>query len=332
MNRREFIIASSIGALGSASSVFGRDAPRRIDVHHHILPPAYMNAIGAGRLAIPVQWSPDSSLQEMDANGVATAVLSLVQPGVVIADVEQGRHLARLANDYGATMVRDHRGRFGLFAALPLLDTDGSLHEIEYALDTLDADGIGLMTSYGGKYLGDAGFAAVYEELNRRHAVVCTHPLSPQCCRNLVPDVREQAIEFPTDTTRTMFQLLLSGMAARFPNIRWIFSHGGGTTPFLVSRLERETQVMTDRETRLPKGFQYELAKFHYDTASVEDAGALTALTKIAPVSQILFGSDYPFRRSADTIAGLTAYHFKPRDLAAIESGNARRLLPNLNA
>ena len=290
-----------------------------------------MSVVASRRLGTSVQWSPEKSLAEMDRNGIATAVLSLIQPGVWLGDAEQARRLSREANEYGAGMVKDHPGRFGLFAVLPLPDTEGSLREIEYALDTLKAEGIGLMTSYGTKYLGDAAFAPVWEELNRRKAVVYTHPLAPDCCRNLVPDVPTGAVEFATDTTRTMAGLLFSGTAARFPDIRWIFSHGGGTVPFLLSRLRREEQEMKEREKRLPKGLAYELAKFHYDTAQANHPGALHALTRIAPVSQILFGSDYPFRTGAEVVGGLDAY-FKGKELHAIERDNALRLVPRLAA
>lgn len=339
--RRDFL--AKLATLGAAALLpnelmaqhVGHHAgvmPYRIDVHHHIVPPAYLAEIAARRAGANMSWTPELSIAEMDKSGIEKSVLSLIQPGVWLGDVAQGRRLARETNDYGAKLAHDHAGRFGLFATIPLPDTEGSLREIEYAMDVLKADGIGLMTSYGKKWLGDASFAPVWEELNRRKAVIYTHPLAPDCCRNLLPDVSVGAIEYATDTTRTIASLAFSGTAARYPDIRWIFSHAGGTMPFLLSRFTREEATMKDREQRLPKGVLHELKKFYYDTAQANHGGALAALTRLIPVPQILYGTDFPFRDGAEVNAGLAAYHFKRRDLRAIERDNALRLMPTLRA
>jgi predicted TIM-barrel fold metal-dependent hydrolase len=260
------------------------------------------------------------------------SMLSLIQPSTAVPEAEKARRIARQSNEFGAQLVRDHPGRFGSFATLPLLDPEGSLKEIEYALDTLKATGIGVMTSYQDKYLGDAAFAPAWEELNRRKAVVYTHPLTPDCCRNTVKGLPAGVIEYATDTTRTIASLVFSGTAARYPDIRWIFSHGGGTMPFLLSRFTREEAVMKDREQRLPRGVLYELKKFHYDTAQANHAGALAALVRVIPVTQVLYGSDFPFRPGSEVNEGLAQFRFKPRDLRAIDRDNALKLLPSLKA
>jgi predicted TIM-barrel fold metal-dependent hydrolase len=307
-----------------------RVRPHRIDIHHHLFPPNYRStiaSIGAGNLAA---WTTEQSLAEMDKGGIQTSVLSVSPPGIWFGDAAQSRNLARMINDYGAKMSQDSPGRFGLFAALPLPDIEGSLREIEYALDTLKADGIGLMTNYGDRWLGDASFAPVWEELNRRKVVIYTHPNTPTCCTNIKDEVGPGTIEWATDTTRTTASLLFSGTAARYPDIRWILSHGGGTTPFLLSRFVRQEADMKEREKRLPKGVMYELKKFYYDTAQANHPGALAALLKLAPISQIVYGTDYPYRTAAEENDGLSAQHFLPQDLLAIERGNALRILPRL--
>jgi predicted TIM-barrel fold metal-dependent hydrolase len=323
MLRREFLagIACTL-AKGAA-------APHRIDVHHHLFPPAYRAGLGDRAAGLPV-WSPAQSIEEMDKGGIATSVLSLSSPGVWFGNVDESRRLARIVNDYGATTARDHPRRFGLFAALPLPDIDGSLREVEYALDTLKVDGVGLFTSYGDKWLGDASFAPLWTELNRRKAVIYTHPTTAACCGNLKNEVPAVMIEWATDTTRTVASLLFGGAAAKYPDIRWIFSHGGGTMPFLLSRFVYQEATMKGKEQVLPKGLMYELRKFHYDTAQANSAPALAALLKVAPLSQILFGTDYPFRTAAEVNGGLTAQRFPAKDLRAIERDNALRLLPGL--
>lgn len=304
----------------------------RIDVHHHVVPPSYLAEIASRRIGAPAQWTPEQSIEDMDKSGIAKSVLSLIQPGVWFGDVNEARRLAREANDYGAGVARNFPGRFGLFATIPLPDAEGSLREIAYGLDVLRADGIGLMTSYGTRYLGDPLFAPVWEELNRRKAVVYTHPLAPECCRNPIPGVSAAAIEYATDTTRTIASLVFSGTAARYPGIRWIFSHGGGTMPFLLSRFTHEEKIIKNRKDVLPRGVIFELKKFHYDTAQANHAGALAALTRLVPVARILLGSDFPFRPARDVVKGLSAYGFAARELRAIERDNALRLMPTLKA
>ena len=271
------------------------------------------------------------SIQEMDRNGIATSIVSLVQPGVWLGEAESARRLARDCNEYGARMVADHPGRFGLFAAIPLPDTEGSLREIEYAMDVLKADGIGLMTSFDDRYLGDPSFGPVYEELNRRRAIVYVHPTQPKCCTGLVPGVTVSTIEYATDSTRTIASLLFSGTAAKFPNIRWIFSHGGGTMPFLVGRFERLAAERS--EAYLKDGAVPQLKKFYYEIAQANHEGALDALVDLIPVTNLLFGTDYPLRPASEAVEGLTKYRrLTPGQRQSINRQNAERLLPRLKA
>jgi 6-methylsalicylate decarboxylase len=162
--------------------------------------------------------------------------------------------------------------------------------------------------------------------------VVYTHPLSPECCRNIKTDVPPAVVEYATDTTRTIASLVFSGTASRFPDIRWIFSHSGGTMPFLLSRFVRQEVDMKEKAKKaMPRGMMYELKKFHYDTAQGNHSGALAALMKIVTPSQVLFGTDFPFRDGAEEVDGLSAF-FRPEDLRAIERDNALKLLPALKA
>jgi len=301
--------------------------PHRIDVHHHIAPPKFVEEMKASLQPPTLAWSIERTLEDMDKAGVATAITSITTPGVWIGDDAQGRRVARECNDYAARLVANYPGRFGMFTALPLPDIEASLREIEHGLDVLKADGICLFTSYRDKWLGDPAFEPVMEELNRRKAVVFTHPEAPLCCRGLIPGINEAVIEYGTDTTRAIARILFTGTAIRYPDIRWIFSHGGGTTPFLSERLVRAGKL-AHNAPHVPNGVMAELQRFYYDVAQIAQPMALAALTRMVPISQLLWGTDFPFRFGWEYVKGLAEFGFSASELRRIERENALTLLP----
>ena len=348
-SRRKFLKALAMagagatisgGALGLGGRLFAQAiSPSvlpmrgRIDVHHHLFPPFYIDAMkdqlaASGFNVRP--WTPAISIDMMDKHGIATAFVSPVQRLVMdsMSDRdEKGRSFARKSNEYGAQMVKDFPGRFGNFAALPLPDTEGSLKEIAYALDVLKADGIALWTSYRDKWLGDPSFAPVYEELNRRGAVVFVHPARASCCRNLAG--QSGIIEYDIDTARAIDSLLWDGTLAKNPKIRFIFSHSGGAFPVLAARIIDD--FPKNRAANAPNGVDYEFKKLYFDTAHAGRAPALDALKDIVPVSQIMYGSDAPIRNYELTDEWLVQYAgFSEDDWKAINRGNAERLFPRL--
>jgi predicted TIM-barrel fold metal-dependent hydrolase len=324
------LAAAGVGAV--APSLSRAQTRTRIDTHHHVFPPPYVAALAARTLddQIATSWSVARTLDDMERAGVATSILSVTTPAVTFAEPEAARRIARESNEWVARLVADSVGRFGSFAMMPLPDVDGTLREIAYALDVLKADGIGLLTSYGDRWLGHPSFAPVMDELNRRRAVVYTHPTTADCCRNLIPNVAPTVIEYGTDTSRTITDIVFSGTAARCPDARFIFSHAGGTLPYLTERLVRAPQQNAALKARVPNGVLPELQRFYYDVAWSAHPGALASLTRLVPVSQILFGSDYPYRTAEDHVKGLMEYGFSAADLAAIGRDNALRLLPRL--
>jgi 6-methylsalicylate decarboxylase len=305
--------------------------PHRIDVHHH--PTPVLELMGGRVSGSPgIQgWTAALSLEDMDKNGVATAILSMPSRANVWRSGDQARNraMARQWNEFMIRQGAEHPGRFGVFASLPIFDIEGSLREAEYALDVLKADGITLMTNMGDKWLGDPHYFPLFEELNRRKAVIYTHPISADCMQNmLVPDVDDSVIEFTADTSRAIARLLFSGAAHRFPEIRFIFSHAGGTMPFILDRYTRHAHSDPALAARVPEGVLTYLKRFYYDTAQASHSFAMASITQFIAISQFLFGTDFPFRNAEDHVKGLAACGFAEADLFAIECGNARRLLP----
>ena len=343
ISRRNFLASAmtlGAGAIFIRNGLLGplADAPAAsglIDVHHHFAPAFYIEEAreqfvstgNGGALKGPLaQWSPEKSLTEMDRNGVEYAVLSLTTPAVWMQDVQASRKLARKCNEYAAELVAKNPSRFGFFAAVPLPDTEGSLQEIEHALGALKANGIGLLTSYDDKWPGDAAFVPVFEELNRRKAVVYFHPSAPVCCRSVMPGVPAPTIEFPHDTTRAITSLLLSGSLSRFSEIKFIFSHAGGTMPMVWGRIAQLARTPAFAE-KVPNGVEYELKRLHYEIANSGTKSAISALMGLVPSSQILFGTDFPFFGVAVTADGMRSVGLSGAELSAIGRENAIRML-----
>jgi predicted TIM-barrel fold metal-dependent hydrolase len=341
VSRRNFLsggaAASALGFAGAAAVAMPPAAaqapakPRRIDVHHHIVPPVHAEAL-ARHKSTATKWSVNMSLDDMDKAAVDTAVVSILNPGVWFGQKdEEARRLARACNEYAADLERDHKGRFRSFAVIPLPDTEGSLREIEYSLDVLKAQGIALWTSYSEKYLGDPAFLPVFEELNRRKAVVYTHPGVPDCCTNLIKGVPVSTLEYAHDTTRTIVSVVFGEGQTAFkcPDVQFIWSHSGGTLPFLTSRFVELANRPRDKD-RFPEGPLPIFRKFYYEVAQGNTLGQLAALMQMVPVSQVMFGSDYPFRRGVEAVEGVHNYKFSADDIKAIDSENAIRVMPSL--
>jgi predicted TIM-barrel fold metal-dependent hydrolase len=302
--------------------------PERIDVHHHLCPPDYADEVNRTKPVFKalLDWSPQSSLEDMDRGHVATAIVSMTTPGLWFGDDAAARRLCRACNEYAARLAADHPGRFGFFAALSLPDVDGSLREAEYALDVLKADGVALFTSYGDKYLGHAQFHPLMAELDRRKAVAYTHPTVSDCWVNLVPETSEATIEYGTDTTRTIASLVFSGTAARYRGIRFIFSHAGGTMPFLMARFLQNERNRAARGLP-PSDPEAQVRRFFYDTAQSCRPAVMAALRQVAEPDRILFGTDFPWGRADAHAAGLAGCGLVAAELEAIGRGNATRLL-----
>lgn len=315
-----------------------------IDVHHHYFPPALLEAsnqfLKRAFGAVPDRvknWSPSADLESMDRNGVAMAVINASarppEPGVT---VDAYRAQARQANDFAAKMVQDHPKRYAQFGFLPMPDVEGSLREIEYALDVLKAPGVGMMTSYGNLWQGNPVFAPVLEELNRRKAIVFCHPRPAACCTRLMPDVAPMEpllVEFPFDTGRAVASLLLSGSFATYHDIRWIFCHCGDVVPVLSGRMRNLVSGMPPESVAkfAPHGMDYELQRQFYDTADGAYGPSMAAILSYIPATQIMFGTDYPYVSIEENARELHDRHLPKMQMQDIQRGNVLRLMPQLS-
>lgn len=341
--RRKFLAtlgaASTVSLLAANKLIAPAQAadapykPRRIDVHHHVLPPAYEEWVASGKSKFrsPIDtswWSLKGAVAEMDRYGIATSIVSWPdlngnQPGDFVSVV-------RACNEWCAQLARDYPGRFGSFATMPLPNIDASLAEIAYAFDTLKADGVRFGPSYDGKYLGHPDFAPVLAELDHRKAVAFVHPTQPQCCGPIIPNAPSATLEFPFDTTRTIADLLLSGSLTLYPGIRWIFSHGGGTLPMLAGRISEGAKRNPKIAARLPNGPMAELKKLYVDTASAYFPSSWAGMMQLSGARKILFGTDDPYIRIAEVDEGIGALKLNATLRPLIDRENALPLFPRL--
>ncbi len=344
-SRRGFLgMFGSLGTLGAIGATTfvpeGRPLAQtlaakasRIDFHHHFFSPAWVRLVERQHQKQPVlgfeqfkTWTVEKDLEAMDRGGVEKAFLSVTQPGVWFGDVAETRAAARELNGYAARMKADHPGRYGHFAVLPLPDVEGSLREIAHAFDVLQADGVGLLSSYDDKWLGDASFAPVWAELNRRKAVVYIHATAPNCCAwNFQPGILPTFVELGSDLARAMVSLIHGGTAKATPDVRYIWSHGGGSIwaqRFLVGETAESLARVAPPDSRL-----HHLRRFYYDTAAAADAVHMGILKMVVPTSQIVFGSDFPWVEPARIVEGLEKAGLSASELQAIYRDNAKAVL-----
>lgn len=311
--RREFL-AGSAGLIAAVAApqvahASGEAATRRIDVHAHYLPEKYRSSLAAAGHAKPSgmpgipDWNVDMHVGMMDRLGIASSVLSISAPGLHFGDDAAARDLARYCNEEGAKAVHAHPKRFGLFASLPLPDIDGSLNEINYAFDTLKADGVVLESNHNGIYLGDRKLEPVFAELNRRKAKIFIHPTNPDCpcCQGQDPASLPPIgypfpmIEFMFETTRAVFNLILSGTLDRYPDLKIIVPHAGATIPVLADRVAGLSPALGLPQKLNVDSFYKTLRGLYYDLAGFPLPRQILPLLEIADPKHIMYGSDWPY-------------------------------------
>jgi 6-methylsalicylate decarboxylase len=311
-----------------------------IDTHHHFLPDFFWQetenaSAPVGGLA-PLRWSRETSISFMDDAGIDVAVVSLSTPGVHTGDNANAHALATRCNEFSAELIRSRLDRFGGFACLPLPDIDGSLKELSYALDVLKLDGFVLFTNSNGVYLGDPALEPVFEEFERRKAVVYVHPNpSPDPATHSL-GLPDNLIDFTTDANRAVAQMHYKGRFARTPNVKYIFSHAGGSIPYLAARFE-----IVDKMGFIPGGEQRGTAadmfrRIYWDTALSASDPVLRMLRDVAGIDQVLYGTDFPYLRRDLAVGSkqriLQSTELSDRERTDILGRNASGLFPRLDS
>jgi predicted TIM-barrel fold metal-dependent hydrolase len=273
----------------------------------------------------------------MDQWGIAAAILSISSPGVCFGGPAATSALARHVNDAGAEVRRARPDRFGHFASLPLPDIDAALKELEYAMDQLGSDGVTTESNIDGIYLGDPRYEPLLAELDRRRTPVFVHPTSPPHYQAVSLDRPRAMLEFIFDATRTVSDLVFHGRLQSYPNIPWVFTHGGGDLPLLSQRMELFRSVVpidgttaTDPAVPIPE----QLGRLWFDMAGTPFPYQIPALTTAFGSEHLLYGSDYCWTPAAGTAAQVRSVDAAPQPEGdtwrALTTRNAQRLFPRL--
>src|ERR1700739_496804 len=327
----------SPGALKGSTR---KDKQLTIDTHHHILPDFFWRETNdsqspVGGLA-PLQWSKEAMISFMDDAGIDVAVMSVSTPGVHLGDSEKARSLARRCNEFAAELVHARPDRFASFACTPLPDIDFSLEEVSYAFDVLRLDGLVLFTNSNGVYLGDAALEPVFQELERRQAVVFVHPNpSPDAAAHSL-GLPDNLLDFPTDTNRAVAQMHYTNRFARTPNVKYIMSHAGGSIPYLAARFAIIDEIGFVKGAEQRGSAADMFRRIYWDTALSATDPVLRMLRDVAGIAQVLFGTDFPYLRRDLAVHAQQRIsesselnHWEKR---AVLEGNAGRLFPRLQS
>ncbi len=325
-------------------------SPRIVDFHNHFYPPAYLEALKAGRSSVNVTTDRDGNpvihypgdynvlvlghrdiafrAGVLERTGVATQVLTLTTPGTHVEAPRTAVALAQTVNDAFARIVQDRAPRFAALATLPLNDPAASVAELERAMVQLGLPGAMLFSNVSGVPLADPRYWPLYEKANELGAVLHIHPEPPADVSAMSTYWLAALVGFLCDTTLAAAHLVFAGVPERFPRIRWVLGHLGGAIPYIAERLDRGYRAFAECRANIPRPPSHYLRKFYFDTVNFDPAALMLAV-RFAGASRILAGSDYPHMIGSIPLMkkALTALPLPAKDRAAILGGNAARLL-----
>ena len=313
---------------------------RKIDFQAHYLPPSYYDFLAEEGLFCPdgfptPQWDEAWQQEMMGELGIAYALLSVSSPSLWTKDPARTRTLARKVNDEGAEIVSRAPGNLGFLATLPLPEVSAAINEARRCLDTLHAGGVGLMTNYGGVYLGDRSLDPILAELNGRGALAVLHPTKPAVT---VPNVNQEipvpAFEYFVETPRTFLNLVQNDTFARYPDIRWVIPHAGAFLPILADRFESFALMLRFADPDRRVDILADMAHVYYDLAGFSEPKQLEMLLRNVDETHLLYGSDTPYTDISACVGQAEALEETPklteRQKALLFTENALTLLPDL--
>ncbi|KAG6365903.1 hypothetical protein INS49_000079 [Diaporthe citri] len=313
----------------------------RIDVHHHFIPEAYIEAFHAGGgdasgWTLP-SWSPQASIDLMQSHQTSTAILSLTAPGPMVlrTDLKAASALCREINECAASLCKERPTRFGFFSTLPPVvdgNMDAVLEEVAYSLDILKADGVTLFTRYGSRYLGHKALRPLWEALEKRRAVVFVHPTHSANTDLVSPALPQPVIDYPHETTRAAVDLITSNTVRDHPNVKIILSHAGGTLPYLATRA---AHLLADAHlsAQSPDEILDQARSFYFDLALSGNPSTLELILTFAKPGHVLYGSDFPYAptKTINSYVEMLDAHLRTIDdetAYSIARGAAIRLFP----
>jgi len=321
-----------------------------IDFHNHYYPPEYIAAIERGPSAVKItrdvagnpclHYPGDYNVavpghrdlayrsEVLRAAGIDTQIITLTTPGTHIEERATAIALAKLVNDCFARAVSDYRGQFVPLATLPLNDPAASFDEFRRVVEQLKFRGAMLFSNVNGVALSDERFWRLYEMANDMEAVLYIHPTNPIDVRAMTEYWLMPLVGFLFDTTLAAASLVFSGVAERFPQIRWVLGHLGGAIPYLAERLDRGYHAFPECRANIAQAPSTYLKKFYFDTVNFDHAAIELAIS-FAGVDHILAGSDYPHQiGSIDKMfESIRALRVSESDKQKILGGNATDLL-----
>ncbi|MBI4519762.1 MAG: amidohydrolase family protein [Gemmatimonadetes bacterium] len=321
-----------------------------VDFHNHFYPPEYLTALRTGPISVRVTVDPAGNpvihypgdynvvvpdhrdievrTQSLDRAGIDRQVLTFTTPGTYLEKPDRAAALSRVINDAFAEIGRERGDRFTALATLPLNDPQASRVELERAMKKLDLPGAMLFSNVSGVPLADGRYWPLYETANELNAVLYIHPAHPVGVEAMEEYWLMPLVGFPFDTTLAAAKLVFSGVAERFPRIRWVLAHLGGAIPYLAERLDRGYAAFRECREHISKPPTYYLKQFYYDTVNF-DRRALRLALDFAGADHLLAGSDFPHRIGSleSMVNSIRGLDIPEVDKAKILGGNTTRLL-----